>query len=189
MDEQRTTARRDEDTRRPENPPNSVVSKDARRSAVWSYFFPVVILCVVMGGLMLYWSNRPAHSDAPGTERPEIGTVGRTDGGFNPDPRATSTRNEVQSRGGDLAPITSLGDLRDRDAAGMVGRRVTLDNARVDRVNGREVWLRDGDQRVAVVVPEGAPTVNPGDKIAVTGRIQSADGQLRVVADRISGSR
>lgn len=185
MDEQRTTASRDEDTRRPEYPPNSVVNKDARRSAVWSYFFPVVVLCVVMGALMLYWSNRPAHSDAPGTERPEIGTVGRTDGGFNPEARATSTQNEVQSRGGDLAPVTSLADLRDRDATGMVGRRVTLDDARVDRVNGREAWVRDGRQSVAIVIPEGAPMVSAGQKIAVTGRVASADGEIRIVADRI----
>jgi len=185
MDEQRTTARRDEDTRRPENPPNSVTSKGARRSAVWSYFFPLVVLCVAMGALMLYWSNRPAHSDAPGTERPEIGTVGRTDGGFNPEARPTSTDNEVQSRGGDLKPITSLADLQDRDASRMAGRRVNLDDARVDRVSGREAWVRDGRQTVAIVMPDGAPTVAAGQKIAVSGRVASADGEVRILADRI----
>ena len=185
MDEQRTTGPRDPDTRRPEHPPNSVMSKDTRRKAVWSYFFPLVILCVVMGALVVYWSNRPAHSDAPGTKRPEIGTVGRTDGGFNPEPRPTTTDNEVQSRGGDLTPITSLAELRDRDASRMTGRRVNLDEARVDRVSGSEAWVRDGGQAVAIVMPEGAPTVTAGQKIAVTGRVASANGEIRIVADRL----
>lgn len=186
MDQRPTTVPADDNTTRAEYPPNSVTNKRARRSAVWSYFFPIVSLFVVIGALMLYWSNRPAHSEAPSTERSEVGTVGRTDGGFDPQPKPNNTQDEVENRGGDLAPVMSLADLRNGNTGTMTGRRVALDEVRLDRVSGRQAWVHDGDQTVAIVMPEGTPLLTAGERVAVTGRVERDDqGAPRIAADWI----
>src|SRR4051812_38219936 len=81
-----------DETTHPKNPPNSVLSTGARRAAVWSYFVPVVVLFAVIGVVLVYWSNQSPRSTAP-TQPSEIGTTGRTDGGFNPAPTPGGTRD------------------------------------------------------------------------------------------------
>lgn len=188
MAEQRydESPRRYEETTHPKNPPNSVLNKGARRAAVWSYFAPIVVLFVVIGVGLLYWSNRPAHSDTKQTERSEVGTVGSTEGGFDPHPPPSSAREEIKFRGGDLEPITRVSELSGVNAETMIGRRVQIDDATVDSVSGNTVWVRDGDRKFAVVAVQAAPSVKPGAKVAVSGRIEpGANKEPRVVADRI----
>jgi len=180
-------ARRDAETTDPRNPPNSVLSKDARRAAVMSYFVPIVVLFIVIGGALVYWSTRSPEAPKEG-QRTEVGTIGRTDGGFDPKPAPNSTSDEIKFRAGDLTPVTSVSDLAAVEAREMAGRRVEIDEAKVDSVSGNVVWLRDGDRKFAVVTPEGAPSVKAGSKVAVTGRIEPDDaGATRIVADRVTG--
>ena len=188
MAEQRydESPRRDEETTHPKNPPNSVLHKDARRAAVWSYFAPIVVLFAVMGAGLLYWSNRPAHSDTKQTERSEVGTVGSTEGGSDPHPPPNNARDEIKFRGDDLTPITRISELSSVNAETMAGRRVEVDDATVDSTSGNTIWVRDGDRKFAVVALQAAPSVKAGAKVAVSGRIEpDANGAPRVLADRI----
>ena len=75
MAEQRDdrTGHNREETTHPENPPNSVLSKGARRATLWSYFVPVVMLFAVIGVALVYWSNQPRRADVT-TAPSEIGT-------------------------------------------------------------------------------------------------------------------
>lgn len=187
MAEQRNddAPRRYEETTQPQNPPNSVLNKDARRAAVMSYFVPVVILFVVLGVVLVYWSNQPAHSGNEPRDQREIGTAGRTDGG-NPEPQPDNPRDEIKYRGGDLTPITEVSDLREIDARQMTDRRVSIAEAEVDSASGTMLWLRDDDRKVAVIAPNGAPAVQRGAKVSVTGRVTAdSNGNAQIRADRI----
>jgi hypothetical protein len=173
-----------DETTHPRNPPNSVLSQPARRAAVWSYFVPVVVLFAVIGIALVYWSNQPRYTDVA-NEPSEIGTTGRTNGGFEPAPRPGDPQTEVNSRAGDLSPVTSLADLGRVDARTMNGRRVDIENATIDSVSGNTAWVRDGDQKFAVVVPAGT-SVRAGDKVAIAGRIAAnPQGNVQVIADRV----
>ena len=179
-------SRREAETTDPRNPPNSVLSKEARRAAVMSYFVPIVVLFIVIGGALVYWSTRSPEPPKEG-QRTEVGTIGRTDGGFDPAPAPNSTSDEIKFRTGDLTPITHVSDLSSVEAHQMAGRRVDLDDAKVESVSGSTLWLRDDDRKFAVVMPEGTPSVKAGSKVAVTGRIEPDDnGEPRIIADRVT---
>jgi len=182
------TPRRYEETTEPQNPPNSVLNKDARRAAVLSYFVPVVVLFVVIGIALVYWSNQPEHSQIGDGDRTEIGTAGRTDGGAQPESRPDSASDEIKYRGDDLIPITEVSELRDVDARHMVGRRVSIADAEVDSARGNMLWIRDEDRKFAVSAPESAPTLTlaPGSKVSITGHVAAAsNGEAQIRADRI----
>ena len=189
MAEQRSdedTPRRYEETMEPQNPPNSVLTKDARRAAVLSYFVPVVLLFVVVGIALVYWSNQPEHSQTQDRGRSEIGTVGRTDGGSPPEPRVDNARDEIQYRGGDLAPITRVDQLKAVDARVMNGRRVTIEETEIDSVSGNILWVRDGDDTFAVIAPDDASLVRPGTKVSITGHlVPDTNGAPQIRADRV----
>jgi len=176
-----------ENETQPKNPPDAMLSKPARRAAVWSYFVPVVVLFVVIGVALFYWSSRSLHSDARNTDSAEIGTVGRQDGGFDPRPKSNDTRDEIKFRGGDdFAPITKLADLRDATAASAAGKRVAFEGVKVDSASGNVLWTRDDDRKYAIVVPDGAPAVAAGATISVRGRVEPDEqGAPRIVADQI----
>jgi hypothetical protein len=177
------TPPRDEDLT-PQDPPDSMLHHRARRAVVMSYFVPIVVLFAVIGVALVFWSNRPDHSGV--TERSEIGTVGRSDGGFNPAPRPDDPRAEIRYRGDDLSPITRVGDLRDVNLETMTGRRVRLDEAKVERTSDRVVWIGDDDRQFAVIVPDGSPTIASGATVAINGRVEpDAQGAVQVIADQI----
>ena len=122
----------------------------------------------------------------PSARRSEVGTVGSTEGGFDPHPQPNDARDEIKFRGGDLAPITSVSDLSSVNAETMSGRRVQMDDATVDSESGTTIWVRDGDRKFAVVAPQGTPSVKAGAKIAVSGTIEAdGNGAPRIIADRI----
>lgn len=178
-------ARRDAETTHPRNPPNSVLNKQARRAAVMSYFVPIVVLFIVIGGAMVYWSTRSPEPPKQG-QRTEVGTIGRTEGGFDPKPAPSSTSDEIRFRSSDLTPITNVADLSSVSAREMAGRRVEIADAKVDSTSGNTLWLRDDDRKFAVVTSDGAPSVTAGSKISVSGRVEPDDnGQPRIIADRI----
>ena len=178
--------RRYEETEHPNNPPNSVLGKDARRAAVWSYFVPVVVLFVVIGLALVYWSNQPERSQAGERDGSEIGTAGRTDGGNQPESRPGNARDEIAYRGNDLSPITRVKDLRDVDARQMSGRRVAIAEAEVESASGNVLWVRDDDRRFKVIAPAGTPTATSGATVAIDGRVaDDGNGAPQIVAEHV----
>jgi hypothetical protein len=188
MAEQRSddTPRRYDETTAPQNPPNIMLSKETRRAAVWSYFVPVVVLFLVVGVALVYWANQPRHRGTDADDRAEIGTTGRTDGGFDPKPKPNNTGDEIQFRADDLTPITDVKQMGDINTQTMTGRRVSMAEAEVDSVSGNTIWIRDGDAKFAVIASEGVGGLKPGTKISITGRIQADEkGAPQIRADRV----
>jgi hypothetical protein len=188
MDEQRDgeTPRRYEETSQPQNPPNSVLSKDARRGVVLSYFVPVVVLFAVVGLGLVYWANRPEGAGTSAPDRSEVGTVGRTDGGFQPDPKPGSVSKEIDYRGDDLSPIIRVEDLDNVDGREMAGRRVAIGEAEVESVSGNTLWVKGNDRKVAVIIPQAAQSVKAGDKVSISGRLAAdANGAAQISAERV----
>jgi hypothetical protein len=83
----------------PKNPPNSVLRPEVRKAAFWAYIGPLIIIVVVLGIALLYWSTRDNTGD---TTEPTVGTSGENpgQGGTNPDPTPDSTKDETEYRGG-----------------------------------------------------------------------------------------
>jgi len=100
-----------EETEHPRNPPEAVLTRRVRRSALGSYLGTLVVLFVIIGLALLYWSSRgPGQSRDDNTLRPEIGTTGEqrqngapsrdlTQGGGDPAPRPGSTQEELEFPG------------------------------------------------------------------------------------------
>lgn len=104
----RQTPERYEETNNRRNPPNSVVNREVRRTALRTYLLPLVALLIVAGLALIYWANRsPVSPQSPA----EIGTSGQdvvgerggtsgTPGGSDPAGRPGSTQDEMERRGG-----------------------------------------------------------------------------------------
>src|SRR5687767_12609952 len=107
----RQTPERYEETVDPRNPPNSVVNRDVRQTALVLYLGPLVALFIVLGLAFVYWANRgPVFNDAQdgvgttGVGQDAVGERGNTDGtpgGLNPDPKQDSPQDELKFRGVD----------------------------------------------------------------------------------------
>lgn len=186
-----------DETQHPDNPPNSMLSRPARRRALVSYLGPVIVLFLIVGFGLMYWSAR----DANRVERPKaegVGTSGgSTPGGFDPQPRPDSTRDEIERRGGvddpaqgpsaalhDNAALTSIGDVaaKPNDVA---GRPVDLKNVEVDSVQGNTFWIRDGGDKVEVVAPSGASAPQKGAHVHVVGTVEAFGNSTRVRASKV----
>ena len=84
----------------PSNPPNALLRDESRSRALMSYVLPIVILFVILGLGLIYWSTRPAIGPTP--DESTIGTTGeRTPGGSDPEPDFGDTRDELEFRGAD----------------------------------------------------------------------------------------
>jgi hypothetical protein len=168
----------------PKNPPSSVLQPEVRRTALAIYLGPLIVIAVIVGVALIYWAN---YESAPNEDVTDtIGTVGdeATPGGFNPDPRADTPREEVEYRGG--SAMTSLGAVVEaKDQA--IGRSVDLENVTVADVRSATSFsIQDGDRRVSVEAPAGGPSVRDGSRIDVSGVIESnGQGNVRIRATRI----
>lgn len=199
MAEQETPPNYDE-TSEPQNPPNSIVNKGARRAFLTSYLGPLVVLFVIVGLGLIFWSNRgPSEPDRDATQV-GVGTSGENGpGAFDPRPRASNTKEELESRGGvddptqgpmpalrDATPLTKLDEI-DRDASFVSGRRVDMSDVEVDSVLANSFWVRDGSHRVEVIAPEGASIPAKGAHVRIVGAAEGAGGdKARIRATSIS---
>jgi hypothetical protein len=186
-----------DETRHPDNPPNSVLSRPARNAALWSYLGPVIVLFVIVGVALIYWSNRgPSVAEREGHDQ-AVGTSGETTpGGFNPDPKPSSTRDELERRGGVNDPAQGpMPGLHDRTAIDsidgvmhkpndVVGRPVDLKNVEVDSAQGASFWVRDGDDKVEVIAPSGSMP-QKGAHVHVIGTVEAAGNRPRVRASKV----
>lgn len=191
------TPERYEDTRQANNPPNSMLAPSTRRAALWSYLGPVVVLFVVIGIALIYWANRGPALQERGDIEQAVGTAGNTTpGGFEPQGRPESTRDEIERRGGvdtrpqgpmpamhDSAPLTQLSALDQN--GGVTGRQVHFRNVAVDSAQGHAFWVRDGDRKVEVMAQTGAPQVKAGMKVSIRGVAQQDGARVWINATEI----
>src|SRR4026209_326710 len=124
MAEQETPPQYDE-TSQPQNPPNSVFNKGARRAFLASYLGPLILFFAIVGLGLIYWSNRGPTQPDRDTTHTGVGTTGENGpGAFDPRPRAGNTREELEFRGGirdptqgpmpglrDGSPLTKLDEI------------------------------------------------------------------------------
>jgi hypothetical protein len=187
---------RDRDANAPQNPPNSVVNPRVRRAAFWSYLGPLLVLFVVVGGALVYWTNRPPQRELDDEQMSEArGTTGEqapgreTPGGQNPDRRPDSAREEEKFRGVVTdQPITELGAALEPPAGEVAGRRIVVRDVDVIQSHGAlNFWVQDGVAKVAVVAPEGSPAVANGQSVDVSGVVEpDGHGSVRIRASRVT---
>jgi len=189
------------ETTAPDNPPNSVLRPAVRRTAVWTYVGLLVVFFLIVGAAFLFWTVAGPRVDGDDrTDASAVGTSGErlpregTPGGFDPAPRSSSTEREIESRGGTLsqpgAPqgteaITSLQALREQNPQALAGRRIDLDDVQVERADGGSFSVRQGDERATVVTAGGAPTVQAGQTVDLSGTLEATGTSARIRATRI----
>jgi hypothetical protein len=194
----------------PKNPPNSVLQPAARTAALTSYLGGIVVLFVVVGLALVYWtaSGRRIAQD-PGQrvtdearDNAEVGTAGERDpnlsspGGGSADPRAGDTNAELEFRGADDRDAqrdlnartigTKVGAVLDVSPAAAIGMPVDIRGITVANVDGGSFWIHDGNDKIEVVPPAGAAPVRAGQSVDVAGKVE-ADGRsgVRIRATRV----
>ena len=178
-----------EETTAPQNPPNSMVRPSARRGWLASSLGTVVLIFAIVAAAFTWvivqrsLGSGPLHRSDPQT----IGTAGTQDGrirdenspgGFNPTPRPNSTADELEQRGSNA---TTIAKLRDETT----GSRVNISDVRVETAAADMFTIRDGNATATVVVPGGTPTVRAGQRVNVSGTIETAGDTPRIRASRI----
>ena len=190
---------RDHDPNAPQNPPNSVVNRGVRKTALRAYLAPILVFFLAVGVALLYWAMRPDRPDDASragatnqeTSEQARGTSGEsptstdTPGGHEPQRTPGSTSEEIEHRTG--AAVTELGDLLDQKARGDTGRRVQVTDVDVDAVDGpTSFWVRDGNARVQVIWNGGTTEVRPGQQVNITGTAEPAGQVLRIRASSVT---
>lgn len=156
-----------------------------------------LVLLVVIGIFVYRMSTRPARPEVAAADLPPVGRADeRSPGGFDPRPTFRSTRDELEFRGagkrpqgpmpglGTSEPLTRLSEItQDRQPAS--GQRVELKDVEVDSANGQSFVIRDGDDTMVVVAPDGSPRVRRGDRVSVSGRVETSGSESRINATRV----
>jgi hypothetical protein len=186
-----------DETVAPSNPPNAVVRPGVRRMAVWTYVGILVGFFLVVGAVLLFWAGT-GRGPAPYGDRYDpnaVGTSGeqrqpheKTPGGFDPSPDHDNTRSELEFRGAgepQQGSVPGLSGLRNASSDAVGGRAIQLRNVAVERAEGNMFWVRDGDERASVMTAGGMPTVRTGQRIDLTGTIESTGDETRIRATRI----
>jgi hypothetical protein len=183
------------DTVAPSNPPNAVVNRHARRTALWTYLGIIAGFFVVVGAAFLFWVGTGAGplDDDNRFDPSAVGTSGErlpregTPGGFDPTPAHGNTESELEFRGaGEPAqgPMPALNALGDSSAAS-AGRTIDLRDVEVERAEGNTFWIRDGNRRASVTTAGDAPTVREGQRVDITGTIEAGGDEPRIRANRV----
>jgi hypothetical protein len=97
-----TTPERYEDTTDPKNPPNSIMHprRPVRSVALYLTLALLLVVFVVIGVAAIFWlAAHPAPTSAADNRRVPVGSGYYTEGGHNPDPRPSNTRDELKYRG------------------------------------------------------------------------------------------
>jgi hypothetical protein len=181
----------DQDTGKPAqergNPPYSMTRSDTRRDVWLSSFGIVVAIFLIVGvGYAFMWTRSHMGPSEPRTDPSSVGTSGEqqprteTPGGFDPAPDHSSTKDELKFRGGDT--ITDVGDVTNGSYS---GRAVDLADVKVDGASGNTFWVKDGNDKVAVVASGDAPTVQAGQRVHIVGTIDGNGRDAHVRASRI----
>ena len=170
-----TTERRE--TEHPDNPPNSVVERELRKTpafvvpGLWYYLGPFALFVLVVGFVVFMRPGERTPDTAP------VGTAGETaegreDGGGLPDRQPDDTRDELEFRGSDSPP---QGPMPPLVAGGTVDVR-DVEVVATDQAG--TFWIERGGERTAVIPPTGARSVRTGMRLDLKG-VAEADGQGR----------
>jgi hypothetical protein len=81
--------------------------------------------------------------------------------------------------------MPGLTGLRNQSSDAARGRTIELRDVEVERADGNTFWVRDGDDRASVLTGGGMPTVRAGQRVDVTGTIESGGDAVRIRATRI----
>lgn len=95
----------------PHDPPEAVANRRIRRTALWTYLGPIVVLAVILGIAMLFWvRHEPGRAPGERSLNP-IGTTGAT-------PKDANEAQYPQSGGGDPArrPANTADELKEKGA-------------------------------------------------------------------------
>lgn len=154
-----------------------------------------LLLLVVIGIFVYRMSTRPAQPDVAAVDPSPVDKGGeRLPGGFDPQPKFGSTRDELEHRGagerpqgpglGSLEPATRLSEIT-QDRRPVSGQQVELKNVEVDSTEAQSFVIRDGDDTMVVVVPAGTPALRRGDRVSVSGRVETTRGGTHINATRV----
>ena len=156
-----------------------------------------LLLLVVIGIFVYRMSTRPALPEVAAVEPSPVDRAReRLPGGFDPQPTFRSTRDELEFRGarerpqgpmpglGTSEPVTRLSEIT-QDQRPASGQRVELKDVEVDSANGQSFVIREGDDTMVVVAPAGSPRVRRGDRVSVSGRVETTGSESRINATRV----
>jgi hypothetical protein len=178
----RTTQRRE--TEHPDNPPNSVVEPELRKTpafvvpGLWYYLGPFALFVLIVGFVLFM---------RPGERTPDtaVGTVGETaqergDIGDLPDRQPGDIRDELRYRGTGSPPQGPMPPL----VAGAAVDERGVEVVATDRAG--VFWIERGGERTAVIPPAGAPAVRTGMRLDLKGVVEAAgQGRTRIRASQI----
>jgi hypothetical protein len=145
-----------------------------------------VLLLVIVGIFVYRMSTRPAEPDSAG-DRSSVDRAGeQLPGGSDPQPKFGSTRDEIENRGGGRSAdaVTRLSDITD-DRHSVSGQRVELKDVEVESASADSFWIKDGDDKIAVVAPAGTPALRDGQRVSVSGRVEASGDSVRINATRV----
>jgi len=177
----------------PSNPPDAFFRPDSRRSGRRSLVTLVVVAAAIVSVALVFYVSNRRHSTPEEPERQAVGTVGLKPGGFEPRPEFSGPRDEIAFRGAgdktndsaanDLSALTSIDRVLASDRSRT--HKVSLTSVEVERVDGNDVWLKDGGKQIVATVPGGTATPRPGDRVNVTGSTERSGDSVRIHADAI----
>jgi hypothetical protein len=140
-----------------------------------------LVLLIVVGVFAYRMTTRPTHPDLA-VDRSAI-EQSRAPRDRDPQQKFESTSDELKNRGGDET-VTRLSDIT-RNQQAVSGRRVELKDVEVESANGNTFWVKAGADKIAVVAPTGTPALKGGQRVALSGRVDVTDGQVRINATRV----
>lgn len=182
------------ETTAPQNPPNAVLQRSARRSAVRTFVGGIALVFLIVAAVYAYraLSNSTGDPELDRSEPSSVGTTGEpaedSPGGFDPAPGRDSTASELEFRGAGeqpqgpgpgltrSEPLTELTSMLAGRPEEMAGRRIDLQDVEVQDVAGDAFVVRDGDARASVIAAPGGPRLSAGQRIDVSGTVEP-DGQ------------
>lgn len=177
-----TTQRRE--TEHPDNPPNSVVESELRKTpafavpAMWYYLGPVALFVLVLGFVMFRPGERSPDTAPVGTAGETA--EGREAGGGLPGREPDDLRDELKYRGTDSP---SQGPMPALVAGGAVDAR---DVEVVGTDQAGTFWIERGSDRIAVIPPAGGLAVRTGMHLDVKGVAEAdAQGRMRIRASQV----
>lgn len=130
-------------------------------------------------------SQRAQQQVAAATSSPIGRPEARVPIDADPQPTFRTTRDEINNRGADLEPLTRLSYIT--GGSGVTGHRVELQNVEVVSASGSLLSIKDGNDSAIVIVPDGT-AVRAGQHVNVSGRVEAADGSVRIAATRVAAS-
>ena len=171
-----------EETKAPQNPPNSMVNPDARTRWLASSVGVLALIFLIVAAVFtwVFVQRELGRDDRDESLAEAVGTSGErqpregTPGGFDPAPRPGNYRDELEYRGNPGDPATAV-----------AGSRVSLSDVRVERTDGETFWIRSNNATLAVVAPGGMPTVRAGQRVNITGTVEGNGDARRIRAARI----